>query len=256
MNYRVVSTIAAVLMLGLTFNLFAQVVDVPDPALNRLIRETLDIRANRPITRDDMLSLKHLDAGGNIGITNLTGLEHATNIIGLGLYHNPISDISAMSNMTQLQGFNLWGCQVEDIGPLENLHNLQGFVLGNNKVIDLRPLSGLVRLQGIELESNRIVDVSPLATLINLTRLELDHNQIVDFSPLARLVNLEVLWINDNRGADFTPLQGLTLTEFRYDEVCDMPPNGSINKRTPRIAQLPFHRSSVERRCRTSTSHT
>ena len=224
MNYRVVSTIAAVLMLGLTFNLFAQVVDVPDPALNRLIRETLDIRANRPITRDDMLSLKHLDAGGNIGITNLTGLEHATNIIGLGLYHNPISDISAMSNMTLLQGFNLWGCQVADIGPLENLHNLQSFVLGNNRIIDLRPLSGLIQLQGIELESNRIVDVRPLATLINLTRLELDHNQIVDFSPLARLVNLEVLWINDNRGTDFTPLQGLTLIEFKYDEVCDMSP--------------------------------
>ena len=57
MNYRAVSIIV-LLMLGLTFNLFAQVVNVPDPALNRLIRETLNIPANRPITRDNMLNLR------------------------------------------------------------------------------------------------------------------------------------------------------------------------------------------------------
>ena len=58
MNYRMVSTIVAVLMLGLTFNLFAQVVNIPDPALDRLIRQKLRIRSDRPITQDDMLNLR------------------------------------------------------------------------------------------------------------------------------------------------------------------------------------------------------
>lgn len=47
---------------------------------------------------------------------------------------------------------------------------------------------------------------------------------IIDFSPLANLINLEKLWIDNNIGTDFTPLQGLNLSDFRYDEVCDIPP--------------------------------
>ena len=233
MNFRLILTLYLLLYMAVCSAAFAQVVNVPDPALDRLIRQKLRIRSDRAITQDDMLNLRgDFDAGGNIGITDITGLEYATNLSTLSLYHNPIMDIGPMSGMTGLTGFNLWGCQIEDIRPLKNLHNLQGFVLGNNRITDLRPLSGLVRLQGIELESNRIADVSPLAALINLTRLELDHNRIVDFSPLANLVNLEVLWINDNLGTDFTPLQGLMLTEFKYDEVCDISPlDPSIRER-------------------------
>ena len=223
--YNQIATCAiGVLMLGLTLFAQAQEIHMPDANLRVLVIETLNLPARTRLTKQHMLQLESIDAGGNRGITDLTGLEHATNMGFVSLYHNPISDISAFANFEQLWGFNLWGCQVEDISPLRNLTNLSGFSLGANEVFDLRPLSGLVGLQSIELESNRISDVGPLASLINLTTLELDHNQIVDFAPLANLVNLDKLWINDNLGTDFTPLQGLTLSEFKYDEVCDIAP--------------------------------
>ena len=72
--------------------------------------------------------------------------------------------------------------------------------------------------------NNRISDISPLSELTNLTRLGIAHNRIVDFSPLAGLVNLRDLNIYDNLGTDFSPLSGLNLTEFSYDEVCDVEP--------------------------------
>ena len=48
-------------------------------------------------------------------------------------------------------------------------------------------------------------------------------NQIVDVTPLANLTQLEKLWISENRIVDFTPLQGLSLTDFQYDEECLLP---------------------------------
>ena len=225
MNYRAVSTIVAALMLGLTFNLFAQVVNIPDPALERLIRQKLYIRSDRPITQDDMLNLRgYLDAGGNIGITDITGLEYAKNLTVLNLYHNPISDITPIAGMERLVNFNLWGCQIEDLAPLRALPRFEGGFLGGNRISNLEPLTGLTNITGLNLNFNSISDVRPLATLHNLFHLELDHNQIVDYSPLASLANLEVLSIHRNPGDDFSSLDTLNLSEFRYDQVCDISP--------------------------------
>ena len=209
----------------------AQVVDIPDPNLRQVIREALNLPGNAPITQQEMLKLEGLNAGGNRGITDLTDLEYATNLKGLGLYHNPITDISPLAHLTQLEGFNLWGCRIVDLSPLRNLKNLRSIILGNNQISDLSPLSELTNLTFLELESNQISDVSPLAGLINLTVLQLDGNQIADFSPLANLVNLEELWINNNFGVDISPLAHLNLAEFRYDEVCDLPPFPPVTER-------------------------
>ncbi len=181
---------------------FNIVVEVPDPNLRQLIREALSLPEVVPLTQGQMLRLTRLDAGGNRGITNLTGLEYATNIRFLILYLNPIVAISPLTHLTKLEGVTLWGCHITDLSPLRNLENLRGVSLGHN----------------------RISDISPLGELTNLTYLHLQSNQIVDFSPLANLINLRALWIHDNFGTDISPLQGLNLTDFRYDEVCDIEP--------------------------------
>ena len=199
-------------------------VEIADPNLERAIREEMGLSSEVALTQLVMSQLIELDAGGNCGITDLTGLEHATNLKSLGLYRNPITDISPLVHLTQLEGFNLWGCRIVDLSPLGNLKNLGGIVLGNNRISDLSPLAELTNLTFIELESNQLSGIRPLAGLTNLTGLQLDHNQIADFNPLANLVNLEQLWINDNLGTDFTPLQNLNLTDFRYDQRCDIGP--------------------------------
>ena len=181
---------------------FNVVVEILDPNLKRLIRETLSLPEAVPLTQQQMLRLTRLEAGADRGIINLTGLEYATNIRSLRLHNNPIVDISPLVHLTKLEGVNLWGCNIVDLNPLGNLKNLRGLFLGHNQ----------------------ISDISPLAELTNLTALHLHSNQIVDFSALANLINLRELWIYDNFGIDIGPLQGLNLTDFRYDEVCDIEP--------------------------------
>ena len=181
---------------------FNVVVEVPDPNLRQLIREALSLPEAVPLIQQQMLRLTELDASGDRGITNLTGLEYATNIRYLRLDNNPIVDISLLAHLTKLEGVNLTGCYIVDLSPLRNLKDLRGVFLGHNT----------------------ISDISPLAELANLTYLHLQSNQIVDFSPLANLINLRQLWIDDNFGIDISPLQGLNLTDVRYDEVCDIEP--------------------------------
>ena len=181
---------------------FDVVAEVLDPNLKQLIRETLSLPETLPLTQGQMQKLTELDAGRDRGITDLTGLGYATNMQSLRLYLNPIVDISPLVHLAKLEGLNFWGCQVVDLNPLRNLKGLKHIIFSNNQ----------------------ISDISSLSELTNLSHLFLDGNHIVDYSPLVNLTHLEKLWINRNPGTDFTSLQVLNITEFRYDEVCEIPP--------------------------------
>ena len=184
----------------------AQVVAIPDPNLEQLVRDTLELPNDVQIERGHMLQLRYLDAGGDRGIVNRTGLEYATNIVTLSLYHNPIDDISPLASMTKMTGFNLWGCRVVDLSPLRNLQNLSWIVLGNNQISDISPLAGLVNLTTLQVDSNQIVDISPLSNLTQLEELRLNRNAITDIASLIKLNNLKKLYLADNPFHDFSPL--------------------------------------------------
>ena len=172
---------------------------MPDPALRQAVRDKLGIPADSPLTQTHLQSLTNLEAI-NKGIVDLTGLEHATD----------------------LQALILIGNNIHDLSPLSGLSELVFLDLGVNVISDVSPLAGLVRLEVLRLWRNQIVDVSPLARLLNLKELMLNSNQIVDFSPLARLVNLEKLIINGNLAGDIPAISTLKLTEFVYDESCNL----------------------------------
>ena len=206
MKVRQKITLHLLLYIGLSSVVFAQPVHMPDQNLRSLIIETLDLPQNHTLTRQDMLKLENLDAGGNRNITNLMGLEFAINIATLGLYHNPIEDIGPLADMTKMTGFNLWGCLIVDLSPLRDLQNLNWIVLGNNQVSDISPLAGLINLTTFHVDSNQIVDISPLTSLTRLEELRLNRNSITDITPLTKLKNLQKLHLADNPFHDFSPL--------------------------------------------------
>ncbi len=201
----------------------AQVVSIPDPNLERAIQEELGIPAAAPVTQPELLQLTGLTAT-DIGITDLTGLEYATNLGYLDVGGNQIRDIRPLAELINLTGLSLANNPVEDIAPLANLINLTSLNLAGNGLENLEPLAGLVQLQRLDLFHNRIKDLTPLASLTALTDLILTHNQVGDLTPLANLANLERLYIRNNLVGDVSPLSGLNLIEFEYDEVCDIVP--------------------------------
>ena len=72
-----------------------QIVEIPDPNLRAAIVDERGKAAGNTITVADMLILIELPAAGG-GISDLTGLEAATNLTTLSLRNNSISDLSPL----------------------------------------------------------------------------------------------------------------------------------------------------------------
>ena len=125
---------------SVTFNAVAVApVSIPDPYLRTAVENALDKAPDTPIAPAEIATLSRLEAR-NANISDLTGLEHATNLTNLLL------------GQTHVEGVG-W--------------------INSNSVSDLSPLSGLTNLTGLWLERNAFTDISPLAGLTNLTELNL-----------------------------------------------------------------------------------
>ena len=190
----------------------AQIVEIPDPNLRQAIRETLQLPDSVPITQQEMGLLREFEAEQR-GITDLTGLEFATNAINLLLSGNRISDLSPLSGLKGLR--NLWLTRNSidsslDISPLSNLTDLKVLAIGHCRISDLTPLANLTQLHGLILTENGIRDITPLAGLVNLGFLTLIENRVADLAPLANFTQLEDLTIIGCRITDITALADLT----------------------------------------------
>ena len=200
----------------------AQVIEIPDPNLERTIREALTLPDETPITQLVMSQLIELEAGHK-QIADLTGLEHAIHLKELFLIVNQIRDITPLTELINLERLYLSGNPISDLSPLSNLTQLQSLYLATIPIRDLSLLSNLTQLKHLGLAHCGMTDTTPLANLTNLVFLDIADNQIVDISPLANLTALKELRIDRNQIIDFSPLQGLSLTDLTYDEVCELP---------------------------------
>ncbi len=116
-------------------------VEVPDPALQRLIAQTLAggaLRVDQAITRGrgTIWRLKTLSAAGE-GISDLTGLEAASNLEYLFAASNAITDLAPLAELPDLRGLDLGGNDITDIAPLVENPDI-GF--GDWIVLDDNPL--------------------------------------------------------------------------------------------------------------------
>ena len=184
-----VFAIAAILLIAQPVS--AQVVEIPDPNLEKAIREVLELPDGTAITQREMLQLTTL-AAGDSSIADLTGLEYATNLEVLNLMNNRITDISLLANLTNLTHLYLGDNALPTIEPLAGLINLRVLDLYNAGVKDITPLANLTALESLVIVRNMIVDISPLVGLKNLKRLRLAENPIGDFTPLAQLEGVEL----------------------------------------------------------------
>ena len=185
---------------------------MPDATLRAVVREEMGLPTHIALEKSRMPQLIHVD-GNNQGITDLTGLEFATNLrtLHVGGHKNQITDLRPLANLTSLTHLYIWRHP-----PNTRL-----------VALDIRPLANLINLEALSLAGNGITDITLLADMKKLTKLILTDNRIEDFSPLAGLTNLSTLRIRNNPGTDFSPLAALPLTDFRLD--ADVNADGFVN---------------------------
>ena len=224
----------------------AQIVNIPDANLRAAINEMRGKPENARITREAMQTLTALEAD-NRGITDLTGLETATNLRGLALRDNLISDLTPLANLTRLQQLALGGNVISDLSPLANLSVLREIGISGNFISDLSPLAGLIKLEELWISEIPVADLAPLSGLINLRAIagwdtpvvnlegiaelpklrdiNICNAGISDLSPLAKAKGLTGLYIADSQITDLSPIAGLTnlkFISFRNNVISDI----------------------------------
>ena len=201
-----VSVSAAGIKGTVTFNSVAETaVDIPDSNLRAAIGDALNKAPDTPIAPAEIATLPRLEAR-NRNISNLTGLEGATNLTHLRLHRNAISDISPVAELTNLTVLEINDNNISDISPVANLINLKHFELPNNNVSDISAVSGLTNLTVLNLGGNAISDISPVAGLTRLKRLMLSNNAISDVSPLLGLNLIGLPWDSTGLYIEDNPL--------------------------------------------------
>ena len=196
--------------------LTAVTVDIPDPNLRAAIETALRVSPGTPIVSSEMETLPRLEAR-NANISDLTGLEFATNLTGLHLgdtrvegegwiNSNSIDDLSPLAGLTNLVWLNLSRNNVSDLSPLAELTNITWLDVGGNNLSNISPVAELTNLTALRLWRNNIEDISPIADLTHLTELNLDDNNISDTSAVTGLTNLTRLRLRYNNISDISPL--------------------------------------------------
>ncbi len=145
---------------------------MPDANLRDAVRKSLGLANNEDLTQAKMLDLTELRAAGR-GISNLTGLEHATNVTIVRLAGNQISNISPLSVLTSVTKLRLQGNEITSVTSLSDLTNLTELFLNDNQIADVTPLTKLSRLVTLRLANNAITNAHVLSSLTNLNSVDI-----------------------------------------------------------------------------------
>ncbi len=218
-------------------------INIPDANLRAKIETALSKTAGDPITATEMATLTTLTAQ-DASISNLTGIETATNLTTLKLGNNTISNISALSGLTSLTELQLWDNQITNLSALSGLTNLIKLYLWGNNISDISHLSGLTSLTQLRLGENSVSNIAAVSSLRNLTYLSVKENAISDISAVSGLTNLTELLIGNNTISDITLVQNLTNLEW-----LDMPNNSisdiSAVQNLTQLVELYFQNNAV-----------
>ena len=204
-------------LLILAFSADAQTVNIPDANLRAAIAETLGKPGNAALTRSDMARLKRLEKH-ETNISNLTGLEFATNLGEIRINHGLISDLSPLSGLQHLHVIELRDHVINDLSPLSGLSNVGWLIVNGNLISDLTPIAGLTGMIALEVSHNVITDLSPIANFQRLTHIWMSENPAADLSPLSGLKRLMLFRSWGTPILDLTPLT--QLPKLRVLDIC------------------------------------
>ena len=119
-----------------------------DPNLEQAVREALDIPSPTPLTPENLARLTGLDAWSR-GITNLSGLEAATNLAWLNLTENSgIADFTSLAALPNLYYLELNSCGVSNLAFIAALPVLEELLVSGGTFTDLSPLADCDLLWG------------------------------------------------------------------------------------------------------------
>lgn len=138
---------------------------IPDSTLKAAIISTLNESYGQAVIEDvsprqmELLLVLHIN---NSNISDLRGLEYATNLVELRIDNNNVNDVSALSSLVNLTFLSAHHNAITDVKPLVLLKRLTSLNLSHNEVRNIEPLQHLTNLVYLNISNNGIADIEPL----------------------------------------------------------------------------------------------
>lgn len=144
------------------------------------------------LSKGDLLRLYELDAR-DLGIEDLSGLEHCRNLSFLDASGNNITDLTPIKDLVNLRDLHLADNNIKNIDALEGLFFLENITLTGNDIWNLKPLQANASNQGIGPGTTVRVDAGMFLS-DDGTFLSADQEEIVTGSDGLNQSGVEVIF--------------------------------------------------------------
>ncbi len=218
-----------------------EIIVFEDDKLEAIIRAELEI-SEADITAADMLEIMYLTIH-ETGVKNLSGLEHATNLIEFTLFKEEVDSLKPLSNLKKLERITISYSKIDQL-PITFSKEVQ---LNSISVIativnDVEFLKEMESLESATFTAAGISDISSLAKAVNLKDLNFRDNEIKSIESLRGKDNLEVIVFQGNKIVDISPLENL---QSLYDVTLSYNPVTNLKalETLPRLEEVVIYQN-------------
>ena len=215
---------------------YAQDLIIPEPALQNAIARSLGVseqKLSKSLVENKLFRLQADD----LGIRDLSGLEHAKNLESLVLRDNIIEDLGPIQGLTKLKNLDLSGNRLTSLRSLSSLQSpsLRILNLSRNRLLGLSGIGRFQALAQLDVSSNSLIDLEGVGNLKGLVNFYAQGNQLGRVEGFA----------DRNRNKQFDPGESFTDESGNgkrdtdpLSEIVNMPKLASLHLYDNRIAKL------------------
>ena len=137
-----------------------EIVEFEDSDLEKAIKIEMNLNADEVITKKMAKELKTLVISKGeryfYNITNLSGIEHFSNLESLDFSYNTVTDMMPLENLKKLIFLRLSSNNISNLTPIENLTSIKKLYLNHNQINNIISLKKLTQLEYLNLIENPI----------------------------------------------------------------------------------------------------
>lgn len=219
---------------------------IPEPALQSAIARSLGVREqdlSKSLVEKNLTRLQAND----LGIRDLSGLEHAKNLESLVVRDNLIDDLSPIQKLSKLNNLDLSGNRLKDLSSLVSHLGLS--------VSSAHSTANHSALRILNLSRNRLLGLSGIEHFPSLAQLDVSANSLIDLEGVGKLNELVNLYaqgnqlgriesfVDKNRNKEFDP--GEPFSDSSGNGKRDVDPLVEL-KDLPNLAALHLYNNRIQ----------
>lgn len=213
-----------------TVSQVSKAITLSDPAIDRTVREMLNVDETYELSTDDLLNFEafmvpddaasledlyympHLKALviRDCVLENLNPVGYLKELEDLTIQNVTLSsqDVETISSLTTLKYLTANSCGLSNVKSFGNLTNLEYLDLNNNAIGDITLLQTLPGLTYLDMSHNALTSLDGIQALEKLIELNVSYNSLTSLSALSTCANLRALDASSNALTSLTGLEG------------------------------------------------